>query len=114
MVSVHIVFRYLHIFTWYITTSEFGQRNNLTQTDYFRDPLEFFHCVSDPANIVSGVYAVHADMVRVVYKKETDFVEVLKNTNAVIAAYTTCQARLKLYSYIEQLQERVLYFDTGL
>ena len=32
--------------------------------------------------------------------------------NIFIAAFTTCWARLKLYSYLEQLQQRVLYFDT--
>lgn len=51
-------------------------------------------------------------MVSVNYDLRDEFVESLGNTNTVIAAYTTAQARLKLYSYIEQLQERVLYFDT--
>ena len=32
--------------------------------------------------------------------------------NIFIAAFTTCWARLKLYSYLEQLQQQVLYFDT--
>ncbi len=34
------------------------------------------------------------------------------NTNVVLAAFVTAQARLKLYSEIEKLGERVLYFDT--
>jgi len=51
-------------------------------------------------------------LVQVVYKKEDDHAEVMQNTNPVIAAYTTAIARLKLYTYIEQLQDRVLYFDT--
>lgn len=33
-------------------------------------------------------------------------------TNVVIAAYTTAQARLKLYSYLESLGDRTLYADT--
>ena len=33
-------------------------------------------------------------------------------TNVVIAAFTTAQARLKLYSVLERIQQRVLYFDT--
>lgn len=33
-------------------------------------------------------------------------------TNVVIAAYTTAQARLKLYDYLDLLGERVLYYDT--
>ena len=32
--------------------------------------------------------------------------------NIFIAAFTTCWARLNLYSYLEQLQQQVLYFDT--
>ena len=32
--------------------------------------------------------------------------------NIFIAAFTTCNARLKLYSYLEQLQQGVLYFAT--
>jgi len=36
----------------------------------------------------------------------------MANTNPVIAAYTTAHARLKLYSYIEKLNDRVMYFDT--
>ena len=33
-------------------------------------------------------------------------------TNVFIAAFTTCQARLKLYESLEVLKERVLYYDT--
>jgi len=32
--------------------------------------------------------------------------------NIFIASFTTCWARLKLYSYLEQPQQQVLYFDT--
>ena len=33
-------------------------------------------------------------------------------TNIFVAAFTTCWAQLKLYSYLKQLQKQVLYFDT--
>ncbi|KAG5875837.1 hypothetical protein JTB14_016429 [Gonioctena quinquepunctata] len=36
----------------------------------------------------------------------------LPTVNAVLAAYTTAQARLKLYSYLGKLDNRVLYHDT--
>jgi len=41
-----------------------------------------------------------------------DFVEPSAKTNVVIAAYTTAQARLKLYSYFKVLGHRVLYCGT--
>jgi len=34
------------------------------------------------------------------------------NLNIFVAAFTTCWARLRLYAALEQLQERVLYYDT--
>jgi hypothetical protein len=37
---------------------------------------------------------------------------ILGRTNVVIAAYTTAQARLKLYGYLERLNTRTLYCDT--
>ena len=33
-------------------------------------------------------------------------------TNIFVAAFTTCQARLKLYESLDTLQEQVLYYDT--
>jgi len=68
--------------------------------------------VSDPTNVVQEITMISDSLVQVVYKKEDDHVDVMQNTNPVIAAYTTAIARQKLYSYIEQLQDRVLYFDT--
>ena len=38
--------------------------------------------------------------------------ETLPITNVVVAAYTTAQARLKLFSYLEPLGERAFYYDT--
>ena len=51
-------------------------------------------------------------MVCVSYCKVDEFVPELPNTSSVIAAWVTAQARLKLYSYLEQLKDRVLYMDT--
>lgn len=68
--------------------------------------------VFDPSTIPKSVRIVNEKMVSLNYDTQDEYVQVLGNTNTVIAAYTTAQARLKLYSYIEKLQERVLYFDT--
>jgi len=51
-------------------------------------------------------------LISVNFKKELDYVEVMQYSNPIIASFTTAIARLKLYSYIEKLQNRVLYFDT--
>ena len=52
------------------------------------------------------------DVLEVVYTRHADDATPSKKTNILIAAFTTCWARLKLYSYLKILGERVLYYDT--
>lgn len=78
----------------------------------FASGNEFADCVKDPSNVIKAVYMFKETIAQVRFQKEEDFVGEMGNTNAVIAAYTTAHARLKLYSYIEKLQDRTLYFDT--
>ena len=52
------------------------------------------------------------DLLEVVYTQHKDDVTPSTKTNIFIAAFTTCWARLKLYSYLDILGERVLYYDT--
>jgi len=80
---------------------------------YFNDPENYYKLITDPAIIINSVVIVSDKMTAVSYTKENDFVEVMGNTNVVLAAYTTAQARLRLYDYIKHLGERALYFDTG-
>jgi hypothetical protein len=84
----------------------------LTRIEYFDNPASYFSLVFDPSVIIRDINMVNENLIGVTYCKEDDFVEVMGNTNPVIAAYTTTHARLKLYSYIERLEDRVLYFDT--
>lgn len=96
----------------YILFFKFGQRNNLNKIAYFKDPAPYFKMVFDPSIVVHSINIISEHMIAVTYNQHEDFVTVMGNTNPVIAAYTTAQARLKLYSYIEHLGNRILYFDT--
>lgn len=84
----------------------------MTQTLIFKDPIQYFKHVYDPTNLIHSIVFINENLVQVTFSKKEEFVDVQSNTNPVIAAYTTAQARLKLYSYIEKLGNRVLYFDT--
>ena len=42
-----------------------------------------------------------------------DLEEVVPYTNVVIAAFTTCNARLRLNGHLQKLGDRVCYMDTG-
>jgi hypothetical protein len=46
------------------------------------------------------------------YKYEDEESPSLDHANVVIAAFTTAQARIELYKYLEMLGDRVQYFDT--
>ena len=91
---------------------KFGQRSNMTQVDIVKDPSIYFDKLSSDREEVTAVNFISEDMVEMRLKYKDDFVETSGKTNVVIAAYTTAQARLKLYSYLEQLGERSLYADT--
>ena len=41
-----------------------------------------------------------------------EFSPIDNKTNIFLASFTTCWARLKLYEVLDQLQTRVLYYDT--
>jgi hypothetical protein len=68
----------------------------------------------DPKTKTGGLFTdyVSDEMVEMRYQCKEEFVEESGRTNVVIAANTTAQARLKLYSYLEQLGPRTLYADT--
>lgn len=91
---------------------KFGQRENMPKTSYVTDPCEYFDMLTSNRQQVKDVSYVSEEMVRLQWILDDDFVETSGRTNVVIAAYTTAQARLKLYSYLETLGDRTLYADT--
>jgi hypothetical protein len=84
----------------------------MSQVEFVEDPSSYFDKLTSDQEEVTAVNFVSEDMVEMRWKYKPDFVEVNSKTNVVIAAYTTAQARLKLYSYLEHLGPRALYADT--
>lgn len=91
---------------------KFGQRSNMAQVDMVEDPTEYFDKLTSDSEEVTCVNYVSNNFVEMRWKYKEDFVNTNPKTNAIIAAYTTAQARLKLYSYLEKLGTRALYADT--
>jgi hypothetical protein len=96
---------------------KFGQRENMMQQKYVT-PEEFFEMFHDETikmynweMVATGDDDEDATML-LRYKKKDEFAQPLANTNVVLAAYVTAHARLRLYKFLEELQDRVLYFDT--
>jgi hypothetical protein len=92
---------------------KFGQRAGLLSTDYYTNQDVYFDLVFDPSVEVHSVQIINPQMVCVQHRKTDEFIEDASNTNVIVAAWVTAQARLKLYEYLEQLDNRVLYMDTG-
>ena len=90
---------------------KFGQRSNLPKTTYFKDPTMYFDVLTSD---VQDVSFVSDEMVRLQCVRKDNFVEESGRTNVIIAAYTTAQARLQLYQYLEKIGQRSLYCDTHL
>ena len=91
---------------------KFGQNPDKNKVDYVADPAEYIDMMSNDSIEVSDLMYANKEHVAVRWRTKAEFIESLPNVNAVLAAYTTAQARLKLYTLLEGLQERVLYFDT--
>ena len=75
-------------------------------------PARYFELLTDDEITVTDANLINDELIEVNYENVDEFVEADGKTNVVIAAFTTTHARLKLYSVLEQLDHRVLYFDT--
>ena len=80
--------------------------------EFITEPRRFYHLISGDGFEVSDVHHVNDDCFYVSYKKSKEFQTPALDTNVIIASYVTTQARLELYSYLEQLKERALFCDT--
>lgn len=91
---------------------KFGQRENQTKTLVTRDPKELFNLLVSPSEQVNRIKEVNEDVVVANWQHLDEVGESLRTVNVVLAAFTTSQARLKLYEYLEKLGEQVCYYDT--
>ena len=91
---------------------KFGQRLNKTQIKTFDDPRAFHRFLKTDTMDVRHVSVINDQMVEVHYQYQDEDIPVSPNLNIFVACFTTSWARLRLYAALEQLQQRVLYYDT--
>ena len=73
---------------------KFGQRPNMAKVSYLKNPADFFDMMTRDDIEVQSTNFVNEEMVEVQWQNTDDFVEPSGRTNVILAAYTTCQARL--------------------
>ena len=91
---------------------KFGQLECQPKTKIINSPQELFSMLTNPCTSVIAILPVTDETLLVNYQLTEESYDPLSTVNVCIAAYTTAQARLKLYSYLEQLGDKVLYYDT--
>ncbi|XP_046434414.1 uncharacterized protein LOC124186619 [Neodiprion fabricii] len=91
---------------------KFGQRENLVKTEVIKTRQQLLELLTNSEVEVSGLLPVTAEVLYVRWSHAQHSVEPSALANVVIASYTTAQARLKLFSFLEMLDRRVLYYDT--
>ncbi|VEN56957.1 unnamed protein product [Callosobruchus maculatus] len=91
---------------------KFGQRENQPKTSIINEPSDFFNLMSCPSKHINTVLPVNENTLIVNWEYREEAYDSLTTVNVVVAAFVTAQARMKLYSYLEVLQERCLYYDT--
>ncbi|XP_054259393.1 uncharacterized protein LOC128984131 [Macrosteles quadrilineatus] len=91
---------------------KFGQRENQTKATIVRDPKTLFKMLTSSEIDVNRVQIVNDEVLVVSWEYIEEVGEPLQNVNVVLAAYTTAQARLKLYEHLDALGGQVLYYDT--
>ena len=91
---------------------KFGQRTNMKKTVFIKDIATLMQTLTDPKKILLDFHIMNEEVIQVEYKNSLDFEGQSFKTNVVIAAFCTSWARLKLWSVMERLGDRVLYHDT--
>ena len=90
---------------------KFGVRINKPTTVTVKDPSHLFSLVSDAALDISTLRLCTDDILEAVYTSVHYNAVKGTKTNIFVAAFTTFHAPLKLYEFLDTLQEQVLYYD---
>jgi hypothetical protein len=96
---------------------KFGQRTDHSSVTLFRsDQLDqFLKFMADQTREITDFHIWSTDLISVEWRYKYPSMEKPGfQQNVVLAAFTTCNARLKLLSALEQIKEdKLLYYDTG-
>ena len=91
---------------------KFGQRTNMKKTVFIKDIKTLMNTLTHPSKLLMDFHIMNDDVIQVEYQHTEDFEQQSFNTNVTIAAFCTSWARLKLWSVMQRLGDRVLYHDT--
>ena len=91
---------------------KFGQRSNLGRNQYIRETGTLYNLLTNKSKVVTDFHIMNENVMLVEFKNSEEFNFESPNTNVLIAAFCTSWSRLKLWSVMNKLGDRVLYHDT--
>lgn len=91
---------------------KFGEIMNMMKTVQCTQAHELLALLNNPLIDISTVCILSSEFLEVAYMRDDEETDKGTKTNILIASFTTCQARLKLYESLKVLGDRVLYYDT--
>lgn len=78
----------------------------MLQVELVKGPERYFRLLNCQSTQVKNIQFVNDECIEVYHTRGDEFVSTSNKMNVVIAASSTAQARLKLYSVLERLQTR--------
>ena len=91
---------------------KFGENLLKPTTQAVYNAADLFALVSNELLDIRQIRICNEESLEVVYQNQKENQPDNGRVNIFVAAFTTCHARLKLYEYLQLLQQQVLYFDT--
>jgi hypothetical protein len=82
---------------------KFGQRSCLEQYVFTRNYTEFTRIVFKPDVVVNSFEIISKDLVEVRFTEDNEYVNESEHISEIVAAFTTSNARLRLYAFIDWL-----------
>lgn len=89
-----------------------GMRQDKEKKVFVKHKNHLLNLMTNPSLEINSFSELSQDALLVTYKMREECTQTQPNVNVVLAAYTTAQARMHLYAYLDKLQERCLYYDT--
>ena len=91
---------------------KFGQKENMKKCSFLTSGEDIYGYLTDYSKKITDFHLLSDSMLAVEYSMAKEFSVPDPKTNAVIAAFCTCYARLKLWLEMNRLGTRVIYHDT--
>ena len=89
-----------------------GEAENKSRTEFITHPEKLLQLLTTPEVEVTSLILVKEDNCCIKWRYREESKKNSAISNVVLAAFTTAHARLKLYEYLQTLDERALYYDT--